>query len=61
MKILKPSEAKQHAEQMQAAGQMPTLEELLGAVGDAREEFQPKIEEARQQAKIAEKATKKLG
>jgi len=61
MKVLKPSEAKRHAEQMLHAGEMPTLEELLEAVGGAREEFGPKIEEARQQEKIAEKATKKLG
>ncbi len=61
MKILKPSEAKQHAQQMVAEGKMPSLEELLSAVGDARQEFGPKIKEARQQAEVQEKGTEGLG
>ena len=40
-----------HAEvvRLHAAGELPSLEEVLGAVADTREEYAPKILDARKQ------------
>lgn len=44
-----PSDFKAEAERLHAAGKMPTLEELLGAVAGVRKEYAPKILDARKQ------------
>lgn len=46
-KKLGPSDFKAEAERLHAAGKMPSLEDLLAAVADARKEYAPKILEAR--------------
>lgn len=42
-----PSDFKAEAERLHAAGKMPTLEDLLGAVSETRKEYAPKILHAR--------------
>jgi hypothetical protein len=49
---IKPSDLRAQAEKMIADGKMPDLETLLDAVGQIRAEYQPKIVEARRQARI---------
>ncbi len=44
-----PSEFKAEAERLHAAGKLPSLEELLAAVGETRKEYAPKILDARKQ------------
>lgn len=46
-KKIGPSDFKAEAERLHAAGKMPSLEDLLAAVADARKEYAPKILEAR--------------
>jgi hypothetical protein len=45
-KTIKPSDLKQQAGQLIAAGKMPSLEDLLGAVAETRASYKPKIEAA---------------
>ena len=45
-KTIKPSDLKQQAKQLIAAGKMPNLEDLLGAVAETRASYKPKIEAA---------------
>jgi hypothetical protein len=47
-----PSDLRRQAGAMVANGTMPSLEDVLKAVASTREEFVPKIREARRQAKI---------
>lgn len=47
MRILTQSELKQEAEQLIAAGRMPSLEELLSAMADVREKYRQPILDAR--------------
>ena len=49
---IKPSDLQAQAEKLIADGMMPDLDKVLDAVGQIRSEYQPKILEARQQAKI---------
>jgi hypothetical protein len=49
MKTIKPSDLKQQAQQLIAAGKMPSLEDLLGAVAETREKYKPQIESAQAQ------------
>jgi hypothetical protein len=42
-----PSDFRAEAERLHAAGKLPSLEELLAAVHGVREEYAPKILEAR--------------
>ena len=44
-----PSDFKAEAERLHAAGKLPSLEELLGAVGETRKEYAPKILKARKE------------
>jgi hypothetical protein len=44
-----PSDFKAEVEKLHAAGKLPSLEELLSAVGDVREEYAPKILKAREE------------
>lgn len=46
-KKLGPSDFKAEVERLHAAGKLPQLHELLGAVAEARKEFAPKILKAR--------------
>lgn len=48
-KKIGPSEFKAEAERLHAAGKLPSLEELLSAVGETRKEYAPKILDARKQ------------
>ncbi len=49
---LKPSDLRAQAEKLIANGMMPDLNTLLDVVGQIQKEYQPKILEARRQAKI---------
>lgn len=49
-----PSDFKAEAERLHAAGKLPSLEELLSAVGSIREEYAPKILNARKQGQEEE-------
>jgi len=49
---IKPSNLRAQAEKLIADGRMPDLDTLLDAVGQIRKEYQPKILEARRQARI---------
>ena len=49
---IKPSDLRAQAEKLIADGMMPDLDGLLDAVGQIRSEYQPKILEARRQARI---------
>jgi hypothetical protein len=49
---LKPSDLRAQAEKLIADGTMPDLHSLLDAIREVRTEYQPKILEARRQAKI---------
>jgi ribosomal protein L10 len=51
-----PSEFKAEAERLHAAGKLPSLEELLSAVHGVRQEYAPKILEARKQGEEPEEA-----
>ncbi len=42
-----PSDFKAEAERLHAAGKLPSLEDLLAAVGETRKEYAPKILDAR--------------
>jgi len=44
-----PSDFQAEVERLHAAGKLPKLEELLGAVGDIRKEYAPKILKAREE------------
>lgn len=44
-----PSDFQAEVERLQAAGEFPSLDEVLDAVADARRKYAPKIREARQQ------------
>jgi len=41
-----PTEFQAEVERLHAAGKLPSLEDLLGAVGDVRKEYKSKIEAA---------------
>jgi hypothetical protein len=43
-----PTELAAQIERLKAAGKLPTLEQVLKAVADARQKFAPKILKARQ-------------
>jgi hypothetical protein len=49
-----PSDFAAEVEKLRAAGKLPSLEEVLDAVADARQKFAPKILEARQHARESE-------
>jgi hypothetical protein len=49
---VKPSDLRAQAQKLIADGTMPDLDTLLDVVGQIRREFQPKILEARREAKI---------
>ncbi len=49
---IKPSDLRTQAEKLIADGMMPDLDSVLDAVGQIRTKYQPKILEARRQAKI---------
>ena len=49
---INPSDLRAQAEKLIGDGLMPDLDTLLDAVGQIRKEYQPKILEARRQAKI---------
>jgi hypothetical protein len=49
---IKPSDLRAKAEKLIADGMMPDLNSLLDAVDQIRKEYQPKILEARRQARI---------
>ncbi len=49
---IKPSDLRAQAEKLIADGMMPDLDSVLDAVGQIRTKYQPKIFEARRQAKI---------
>jgi len=49
---IKPSDLRAQVEKLIANGMMPDLDSVLNAVGQIRKEYQPKILEARRQAKI---------
>lgn len=42
-----PTEFQAEVERLHAAGQLPSLDEVLGAVADTRKEYRPQILEAR--------------
>jgi len=48
-KTIGPSDFQAEVNRLKAAGKLPELHELLGAVADARKEFSGKILEARKQ------------
>ena len=48
-KKIGPSDFKAEAQRLHAAGKLPSLEELLGAVGETRKEYASKILDARKQ------------
>ena len=50
-----PSDFKAEAERLHAAGKLPSLEELLGAVHETRKEYAPKILNARKLGEEGEK------
>lgn len=49
---IKPSDLRAQAEKLIADGMMPDLDSLLDTVRKIRDEYQPKILEARRQARI---------
>jgi hypothetical protein len=49
---IKPSDLRAQAEKLIADGMMPDLNTVLDVVGQIRTEYQPKILEARRQARI---------
>jgi len=49
---IKPSDLRAQAEKLIADGMMPDLDSLLDVIGQIRSEYQPKILEARRQARI---------
>ena len=49
---VKPSDLRAQAEKLIADGMMPDLDSVLDVVGQIRTKYQPKILEARRQAKI---------
>lgn len=49
-----PSDFQAEVERLHAAGKMPALHELLGAVAEARKEYAPKILDARKGGNDAE-------
>jgi hypothetical protein len=49
---LTPSDLRAEAEKLIADGMMPDLDQLLDVVAQIRSEYQPKIVEARRQARI---------
>ena len=55
----KPSDLRAQAEKLIADGMMPDLDSVLDAVGKIRSEYQPKILEARRQARIHTVRTRK--
>ncbi len=48
---LGPTQLKAEIERLQAAGRMPSLEQVLAAVGEVRTEYRPKILAARRTAR----------
>jgi hypothetical protein len=46
---IKPSDLRLEAQRLIAAGKMPQLEDLLGAVADAREKYKPQLEESQKE------------
>ena len=44
---LGPSEFQKEVEKLKAEGKMPTLEDLLGVIGEVRKHYRPKILAAR--------------
>ena len=49
---IKPSDLRRQAQKLIADGMMPDLDSLLDVIGQSRSEYQPKILEARRQARI---------
>jgi hypothetical protein len=55
-KKMGPTEMKAEVERLQAAGKMPSLEDLLAVIGDVRSEYAPQILKSRQGEKNASDA-----
>jgi len=51
-KKIKPSDLEREAQRLVHTGQIPSLQELLSAIGEVREEYRDKILEARNQNRI---------
>jgi cytochrome c-type biogenesis protein CcmE len=49
VKKIKPSDLEREGQRLIEAGQMPTLQELLTAIAEVREEYRAKVLEARNQ------------
>jgi hypothetical protein len=56
---IKPSELEAQAEELSKSGKMPTLDEVLSAVVEAREKYADKIKQARQEDHVGANALKK--
>lgn len=50
-KLIRTSDLRKQAEEMLRAGTMPTLEEVLRAVGESRKKYIPLIRKARSESK----------
>lgn len=50
-----PKDLREEAQRLLAAGKMPALEDLLGAVADVRKKYVPQIHEARKGGADADK------
>lgn len=48
-KKITPADLREEAQRLIAAGKMPKLEELLGAVAEAREKYKPEIDSIRKE------------
>jgi hypothetical protein len=46
---IKPSDLRRQAQELIQSGQMPPLEDVLGAVAEARAKYKPLIEKSREE------------
>ncbi|HEX8811944.1 MAG TPA: hypothetical protein VF742_08120 [Terracidiphilus sp.] len=53
-KKLGPSDFQAEVERLRATGQLPSLEEVLDAVADAREKFSPRLLKVRERASASD-------
>jgi hypothetical protein len=53
MEKLGPSQYQAEVERLKAAGKLPALDDVLGAVAEARKKYRPQILEAREEGKDA--------
>lgn len=47
--LIKPSDLQRQAQELQAAGKMPSIQDVLKAVAESREKYADKIKAARNQ------------